>query len=157
MADVTASDRIFNLVTSNDELIGSLDWVTDAAWTRRPADGEWSAAEIVGHVIELEPYWARQASILAENPGAEVGRTLDDPGRLAGPAAGPAVSPREAKMRLAQAGEQAAEMLRKIPDSAWSTRGRWRDRDLSLSELIEEHLTNHVRAHIDQLTAALGG
>src|ERR1700722_15167015 len=79
VAETTSSDRIFNLLTSNDELIGSLDWGSEEAWLRKPADGEWSAAEIVGHIIELEPYWAREAARLAADPGVEIGRGLDDP------------------------------------------------------------------------------
>lgn len=156
MPETTAADRIFNLLTANDELIGSLDWVSDAAWARRPADGEWSAAEIVGHLIELEPYWAGQAARLVEQPGAEVGRGLEDPGRLEGPSAGVTLSPREARARLAQAGQEAAEILRKIPDSAWSTRGTWRGNAMTVDDLIEQHLLEHVRQHIQQFEAALG-
>jgi hypothetical protein len=156
MAEVTASDRIFNLLTCNDELIGSLDWVTDEAWTRRPAESEWSAAEIVGHVIELEPYWAAQAAYLAGNPGAEIGRTLEDPVRLSGPSSGAALSPKEARIRLAESGEQAAETLRRLPESAWAITGRWRDGQVTVSDLIERHLIQHVREHLDQVSAALG-
>ena len=154
---VTASDRIFNLLTSNDELIGSLDWVTADAWTRRPSESEWSAAEIVGHVIELEPYWAAQAAYLAEHPGAEVGRTLEDPIRLSGPERGLALSAQDARARLAQSGEQAAEMLRKLPDGVWSTKGIWRGGEITIDEMIEQHLIAHVRAHLEQVTAALAG
>jgi uncharacterized damage-inducible protein DinB len=157
VADTTSSDRIFNLLTSNDELIGSLDWVSDAAWLRKPADGEWSAAEIVGHIIELEPYWAREAARLAADPGAEIGRGLDDHARLSGAAAGGTRTAKEARMLLAQAGESAAETLRKIPDSAWSIRGTWRGTEMSVSELVERHLTDHVREHIGQAVAALDG
>jgi hypothetical protein len=152
---VSASDRIFNLLTSNDELIGSLDWVTPEAWTRRPGDSEWSAAEIVGHVIELEPYWAGQAAFLAAHPGAEVGRGLDDPVRLSGPDQGTALSARDARTRLAQSGEQAAEILRKLPESAWSIRGSWRGTEMTVDQLIEQHLIVHVREHLEQVTAVL--
>jgi uncharacterized damage-inducible protein DinB len=154
---VTASDQIFSLLTSNDELIGSLDWVSEEAWSRRPAADDWSAAEIVGHVIELEPYWAQQAAYLAGHPGAEIGRTLEDPVRLSGPTSGAALSAREARTRLAESGQQAADILRKLPDGAWSITGVWRGGELTLSELIERHLISHVREHLEQITAALEG
>ena len=154
---VTASDRIFNLLTTNDELIGSLDWLTAEAWTRRPGEAEWSAAEIVGHVIELEPYWARQAAHLAEHPGAEVGRGLEDPVRLSGPDRGTALTAQEARTRLAESGEQAAEILRRLPDSAWSIKGSWRGTEMTIDELIERHLIHHVREHLEQITTALAG
>jgi uncharacterized damage-inducible protein DinB len=157
VADVISSDRIFNLLTCNDELIGSLDWVSDEAWRRRPAEGEWSAAEIVGHLIELEPYWAREAGRLAANPGADVGRGLDDPIRLSGPVSGQALSAKEARTLLAQAGEAAAEMLRKIPDSGWGSSGTWRGTTMTVADLVEQHLTEHVRQHVDQAVAALEG
>jgi uncharacterized damage-inducible protein DinB len=155
MADTLADYQIFKLTKLNDDLYGSLDWVSEQQWTRRPAEGEWSVAEIVGHVIELEPYWARQAAKLAEQPGAAIGRTLEDPVRLSGPQGGLALTPKEARTRVAQAGEEAAELLRKVPDSAWSTAGSWRGGEMTLGRLVQEHLVDHVRAHLEQATAAL--
>ena len=155
MADTLAADLIFTLTTLNDELIGSLDWVPDEAWTKRSGQDDWSAAEIVGHVVELEPYWARQAAYLAEHPGSSVGRTLEDPERLAGPNRGLSIPSKEARTRVAQAGEEAAEILRKIPDSAWTASGTWRDEPISLAELLQRHLVDHVRDHLDQVTVAL--
>lgn len=156
MAEAQAAARIFELTTLNDEFIGTLDWVSDEAWTRRPAPGDWSAAEIVGHVIELEPYWAGEALRLAENPGAEVGRQLDNPQRLSGPETGMAMSARDARARIARSGEQAVDLLRRIPDAAWSTAGRWRGEDITLADLLQRHLIDHLREHLEQASAALG-
>ncbi len=156
MAEALAAARIFELTTLNDEFIGSLDWVTDEAWTRRPAANEWSAAEIVGHVIELEPYWAGEALRLAESPGCEVGRQIDDPQRLSGPEAGMTLSAKDARARIARSGEQAVDLLRRIPDSAWSAMGKWRGEDVTLADLLQRHLINHVREHLEQATTALG-
>src|SRR6266571_1312522 len=136
MADVLAAEQIFNMTTLNDELIGSLDWLSADAWARKPTEGEWSAAEIVGHVIELEPHWARMAAEIVATPGTEIARELEDPERLSGPGSGPTLNPKEARMRLAQAGEQAAEILRKIPDSAWTAKGKSRGEDVTVGELI---------------------
>jgi DinB family protein len=155
MADTLAADLIFTLTTLNDELIGSLDWVPEEAWSKRSGPDAWSAAEIIGHVIELEPYWARQAALLAERPGSAVGRGLEDPERLAGPAQGISTPPKEARTRIAQAGEETAEILRKIPDSAFAVTGTWRDAPISLAELLQRHLVDHVRDHLEQVTEAL--
>lgn len=156
MAEAQAAARIFELTTLNDEFIGTLDWVTDEAWTRRPAPDEWSAAEIVGHVIELEPYWAGVAVQLAENPGAALGRPLDDPHRLSGPESGATLTAADARARIARSGEQAAELLRRIPNAAWSTKGKWRGEDMTLADLLRMHLIDHVREHLEQASAALG-
>jgi uncharacterized damage-inducible protein DinB len=155
MAEALAAAQIFQLTTLNDEFIGSLDWVTNEAWTRRPGPGEWSAAEIVGHVIELEPYWASEALRLAENPGCEVGRQLDDARRLAGPESGMTLDAKDARTRIARSGEQAVELLRRIPDSAWSMTGKWRGQDVTLADLLQRHLIEHLRDHLEQATAAL--
>jgi uncharacterized damage-inducible protein DinB len=157
MTEAVAADQIFQLTTLNDEFIGSLDWVSDEAWTRRRGEGEWSIAEIVGHVIELEPYWAEQAARLAEHPGSEVGRQLDDPRRLSGPERGLALSAKDARGQLARSGEQAAELLRRIPDAAWTTTGTWRGNTITVAELVRRHLIEHVREHLEQASAALAG
>jgi DinB superfamily len=155
MADTMAADLIFTMTTLNDELIGSLDWVSDSDWTRRASPDAWSAAEIIGHVIELEPYWARQAALLAEHPGSAVGRTIEDPVRLAGPANGLTLPSKEARTRIAQAGEEASEILRKIPDSAWTVSGTWRGEPITLGDLLQRHLVDHLHEHLEQVTLAL--
>jgi uncharacterized damage-inducible protein DinB len=155
MADVLAAEQIFNMTTLNDELIGSLDWVSEEAWTRKPAEGEWSVAEIVGHVIELEPHWAAMAAELVARPGTEIARELDDPGRLAGPTSGPGFNPKEARTRIAQAGEAAAEILRRVPDSAWAVAGTSHGEKVTVGELVQAHIVDHVRQHLDQVTSAL--
>ena len=155
MADVLAAEQIFNMTTLNDELIGSLEWVSEEAWTRRPADGEWSVAEIVGHVIELEPHWAAMAAEIVARPGTEIARELDDAGRLAGPTAGPNINPKEARTRIAQAGESAAEILRRIPDSAWSAAGTSHGESVTVGDLVQAHIVEHVRQHLEQVTSVL--
>jgi hypothetical protein len=62
---------------------------------------------------------------------------------------------KDARTRLAEAGHAAAELLRKIPDTAWSTPGIWRGSQVTVDELIERHLISHVREHLEQVTAAL--
>jgi hypothetical protein len=112
MAEALAAAQIFQLTTLNDELIGTLDWVTD-------------------------------------------GRQLDDPQRLSGPETGATLSAKDARARVARSGEQAVGLLRRIPDSAWSTTGKWRGQDITLAELLQRHLIDHLREHLEQATAAL--
>ncbi len=50
---------------------------------RRPrGDGEWTAAEVTGHVAEAMSTWAEWAVTAARRPGMAVGRELDDAQRL---------------------------------------------------------------------------
>ncbi len=92
---------------------------------------------------------------MVSRPGIETARELDDPGRLSGPSSGPTLNPKEARTRLAQAGEQAAEILRRIPDAAWTVRGTSRGEDVTVGELIEAHIVDHVRQHLEQVTSVL--
>src|SRR5207248_1449197 len=53
------------------------------AFHRRPAPEEWTAAELTGHVAEFPVTFSEQARRVSESPGPQLGRSLDDPGRLA--------------------------------------------------------------------------
>jgi DinB superfamily len=151
VADGLAAEQIVNMTTLNDELSGILDSVAEEVWVREPAADEWSAAEFVGHMIEIERHWAWQAARLVASPGVEVARESDDPWRLAGPEAGTVISPKAAKAKLAQAGDEAAEIIRSIPDLAWVITGTQRGRTVTVGHLVQHNLVGHVRQHLDEV------
>ncbi len=51
-----------------------------------PGENEWSALQIVGHMVEMIPYWMNHCRTLIAATGEppRFGRTLDAPERLAG-------------------------------------------------------------------------
>src|SRR5258706_4443055 len=51
-----------------------------------PGEHEWSALQVIGHMVEMIPYWLHHCHrmIAATHEPPQFGRTLDAPERLAG-------------------------------------------------------------------------
>jgi uncharacterized damage-inducible protein DinB len=144
------------LLAANDEVQRALENIAPEGWGRS-TPGEWSAAEIVGHMIEMEPYWARVAATVARQPGSEAGRATDDSRRLGGPQTGSGLTPQEAAESLTAASNEAADILREIPAQDAAKSGRRRDGSMmTVQQIVQQLLVGHAREHAQQLTAALG-
>ena len=150
-----------------DELIDALEQAGEAyarfvetqpddAFHRRPGPEEWTAAELTGHVAEFPATFAEQARRVAEQTGAPIGRGLDDPGRLAAVARLAGAGPAEAATAVRATVHQAVRTLRSIPPDGWQARGaRARLGELSVAEIVERFVVNHLREHLAQGRAAV--
>jgi DinB superfamily len=79
----TTEELLESLERAGEEYAQFIEGQSPEAFHRRPGPDEWTAAELTGHVSEFPATFADQARRLASSPGAPLGRTLDDPGRLA--------------------------------------------------------------------------
>jgi uncharacterized damage-inducible protein DinB len=131
----------------------------DAARRLRAAPGpnEWSAMQVLGHVVEMIPYWMNhcRALIAAAEP-PRFGRTPDAAERLAGVARGAAAEPGEL-MRLLQKEVQAA--ARSIRQMTTVERGRKgvhvKRGEMTVGDIVELLIVAHAEEHVKQVRAAL--
>lgn len=157
MAEIDPTEIAGELLATNKELTQRLQSMSMEAWNERFDAEEWSAAEVVGHMAELEVHWARMAAALANQPGLDVGRPLDDPERLAGPESTASGTPAEGIERLIAAGQEAAAILRSIPSERWSVSGERDGEPRTVAEIVRRSVLDHARLHVDQCLAALEG
>lgn len=130
---------------------------SDAAFHRRPTPEEWAAAELTGHVAEFPATFAAQARRLASSPGLKLGRSLDDPGRLAAVEKLAGAGPVEAADSVRATIRQAIEELRAIPPDAWQVAGEHsRLGRLTVAEVVQEFIVDHIQTHLAQARATVG-
>src|SRR6187431_565858 len=94
-----------------DELAARLTALPEPSFTRRTGVDDWTAAEVVGHMAELLPYWAGVASAVAAEPGRPLGRALDDPDRMGAVTAANAIPRGESLARLRHATHEASQVI----------------------------------------------
>ena len=153
---------------SSVELIAALEQVGEEfarfveglppeAFHRRPGPDDWSAAEVTGHVSEAPATFAAYLRRVAEAPGAVVGRSPDDPGRLAAVARLGDAGPADGAHLVRQGVREAADTLRGIPAEGWQARGvHSRLGELSVSEMVRLSIVDHLRGHLAQAREAAG-
>lgn len=156
MTSFDPSSQADLLLAINDDLLRRIEHSSAQDWQQSPAPAEWSAAQILGHMVEMEPFWARAAAAVAARPGTRIGRATESEARLAGPRSGADLTPQEAVNRLMAAGEEASEILREIPASAGAVAGlRLDGTPITVAEIVERLLLNHAQDHTAQIVQAL--
>lgn len=121
---------------------------------RRPPDGEWSVLENLVHVVEFLPYWADQLPAVVAHPGAPFGRTHEDPARIAWVDEHGHDALGDVLPALTGAASRACRQLCSIPEEAWELTGRHRRGEMTLREITEFFLVEHLEDHFRQARAA---
>ena len=154
MIGMTEAERLEAMV---DELAERLTQLPESAFTRRAGPDDWTAAEVVGHMTEMMPYWASAAAAVSAEPGRSFGRALDDPDRVGAVAAANDVPRGEALARLRHAAHQAATTLRGLDDAARRATGNHHQRgEISADDAIRLLLMEHAEEHVRQALVAAG-
>src|ERR687886_1623937 len=78
------NERVERIAAGVQSLIETVEALPNDLLYREPEPGEWPVMSTLAHVVELMPYWAKQAlevSARSEN-SQPFGRTHDDPDRV---------------------------------------------------------------------------
>lgn len=149
---MTDAERLEAIV---DELAARLTALPDSSFTYRAGPDEWTAAEVVGHLTEMLPYWAGVATAIANEPGRTFGRALDDPDRAGAVASANQVPRAESLARLRHATHEASHAVRALNTSQWQRSGVHPERGtMTVGRLIEDLMIDHAETHVQQALAA---
>ena len=123
-----------------------------------PGEHEWSALQVIGHMVEMIPYWLHHCHrlIAATLEPPQFGRTLDAPERLAGVES---VATRDANAllgQLKQVIEAAAKDIRHMSEFERGKTGiHLRQGQMTVADVIEQLIIGHAEAHLIQVQDAL--
>jgi hypothetical protein len=123
-----------------------------------PGEHEWSALQVIGHMVEMIPYWLQHCHrlITATHEPPQFGRTLDAPERLAGVERATTSDPDELLGQLKQAVEAAAQDIRRISEVERGKTGiHLRQGKMTVADMVEQLIIGHAEAHLVQVQDAL--
>jgi hypothetical protein len=127
----------------------------------RAADGtKWSAMQVLGHMVEMIPYWLGHCRTLIAATGEPpvFGRGLDTPERLAGIERGANGNPKELLGLLNVEVNAAALAIRKMSDEERSKRGiHVKLGEMTVAAAVDRFIVAHAEEHLEQIRAALQG
>jgi hypothetical protein len=151
-----AERQIERIEAQVDELVRVIAAASDEAWTRHQ-EGQWTAAEVCGHVAEMVPFWAAQAREIAADPGRRIGREEDDPRRVGGVRQGAALDRHQTVEHLRAAAAEAAAIIRALPDSAWTAEAVSESLgQTTVERMIDALLIKHLEDHVQQVERSMG-
>jgi hypothetical protein len=125
-----------------------------------PGDQEWSALQVIGHMVEMIPYWLHHCHLLIAAPlePPQFGRALDAPERLAGVEWAATRDTDELLGQLKQAVEAATKDIRHMSAVERGKTGiHLRQGKMTVADVIEQLIVGHAEAHLVQIQEALRG
>lgn len=127
---------------------------------RKPAsETEWSAMQILGHMIEMIPYWLTHGRVLIATSGQppQFGRSLDAPERLEGVERGAVGDPNEMMQLLREEMRAAMSAIRSMSPAERNKKGvHIRRGEMTVADIIEVFIVSHAEDHLAQVQATLG-
>jgi len=122
-----------------------------------PGAAEWSVMEVLGHLVEMVPFWIGQsAKIVAAVEPPVFGRELDAPERLAGPAQGASGDMQALLKQFEVNVADAAEEIRCLSAADYAKSGRHIQRGaMTVAEVVGLFVVAHAESHLKQVREAL--
>lgn len=136
----------------NQLIDGPLAQLDPANLYKAPAENEWSIMQNLAHIVEIMPYWANEIEKLVARPGQNFGRTQQNEGRLRAIDEHGRDSLEQIKALLPGSYARLQEVLGNLRDSDLELTGvHVRYGEKSLDWFIEEFVTGHLIAHLEQI------
>ena len=121
-----------------------------------PAENEWSIMQNLAHIVEIMPYWANEIEKLVAHPGQNFGRTQQHEGRLKAISEHGGDSLEQVKEALPGSYVRLQQVLDNLRDSDLELTGvHPRFGEKSLDWFIEDFVTGHLIAHLEQIRGTL--
>jgi hypothetical protein len=142
----------------NQLIDGPLAQLDPAKLYKAPAENEWSIMQNLAHIVEIMPYWADEIEKLVAHPGQNFGRTQQHEGRLKAISEHGGDSLEQIKTALPGSYARLQEVLGNLKDSDLELTGvHPRFGEKSLDWFIEDFVTGHLIAHLEQIRSVLNG
>jgi len=122
------------------------------------SENEWSAMHILGHMIEMIPYWLTNCRVLIAATAAppQFGRTLEAPERLEGVERGATGNPDQIMQQLREEVHAAMRVIRGMSPAERDKQGvHIRRGEMTVVDIIEEFIVAHTEGHLAQVRATL--
>lgn len=135
-------------------------YAAGAALRASPGEAGWNTLQVLGHMVEMLPYWSGQIRRLmdAQGPPPPFGRALEDPGRLAGVEQGATATAAELIRQLQAETRAAAAMIRGLsPEARAKTGTHPRRGEMSVNDIVERFIIAHAEEHVEQVQRAVAG
>ena len=123
------------------------------------SENDWSAMQILGHMIEMIPYWLANCRVLIAATGAppQFGRSLEAPERLEGVERGATGNPDQIMQQLREEVYAAMSVIRGISPAERHKQGVHISRgEMTVADIIEIFVVSHAEGHLAQVRATLG-
>ena len=157
MSTKKIAEYVKQLQAAQADLVAAVEAASEKSLATAPAEDEWSAAQVVGHVAELQPFWLKKARSLSTAHPEPLSRTIEEHESRD---IAVDVATRRTKdalvASLRTSNKAALEILKGMDDDALKRSGpRWGGEIATADQVISTYVVGHVVQHAEQLKQAL--
>ncbi len=156
----SAESQARRLETSIAEITALVQQPENAERLRvAPGENEWNVLQLLGHISEMIPYWLREIRMIINTTSTElprIGRSAEDPDRLAGVDHGAKGNPDKLLEEVQEEGRKGAAAIRAFTPEERAKQGlsaRWGE--ITVSDMLERFIVAHTEEHVRQMREAL--
>ncbi|HEX9922145.1 MAG TPA: DinB family protein [Anaerolineae bacterium] len=154
----TLVNLLDELRQTQEAFLAILNQANEEALYHRPAPDSWTLAEALVHIAEARRFFADETRKILAAPGAEVGRTVEDPHRLQNIEDHGRDTLADIHQAMIASHEVVMQALSGISDDDLQLKAEHvRLGPQTLAEVIQRFLVGHDRMHVEQATALLAG
>ena len=144
------------LRAARDEVLSAIDGITEQEDREIPAPDEWSVAQLLAHIAEIQVFWVGKAVLITKENDPQISRTaVESDLRIAAVTDHVQDSLAELKSEMLAACEEALAMVGRINPRDLSRPGHREDNPMTAGEVIQ-YVGGHVRDHANQIAEASG-
>jgi hypothetical protein len=151
---VAPVDRAERLLAAAGRIRASALVVPDDALTDPdPDSGErWDRGQVLAHVAEMLPYWARQAELVASGAQVAFGRVKSDQERIAAIERDRRAHPERLLGRLDEGVGMVLDLLDRLDDQSLARTGQHQTLgEMPVAAILDRFVVDHLEEHADQL------
>ncbi len=150
LGQLSPTDIVSVLAATPHELARALADTSDDELARKPSSDEWSAKEIVGHLIELDVLFIQRVKVVLESEGLPVIPRALPPWKLHEGKGYESRTIAELVERFRQGRERTLEMVGALKSQQWMRQGTVQGKATSLLDM-GTWVGNHDRGHLAQI------
>ncbi|MCH8820597.1 MAG: DinB family protein, partial [Acidobacteria bacterium] len=144
-----------DLRSGRDAVLASVEGVSEAEAHQIPEPGEWTVAQLVAHITELQPFWISKAVLITQVDDPQITRTaVENDERLAAVTDHSQEGLASLIQQMNAVNDQVVEVVGGIDPAKLDRPGHREDNPMTAAGVIQ-YVARHVRLHADQIIESL--
>lgn len=151
---MTIQESIQSVEKSLDQIIETVEGLSEEIIRKNPIPEEWSIMQIICHVEEALPYWIGEIENIKATPGTEWGRHFTHAGRLAAVDATDTRAVSDVIAELKSIKPFVAEKLAELAEATLVTESPSRNPNFGtkpISFIVDHLIVEHAAKHFGQI------
>ncbi|MDA1188621.1 MAG: DinB family protein [Chloroflexi bacterium] len=156
MAGTEVKKLIQQVEIGYETLDVALRGISESDLRRSPGGEEWSPAQVMGHVIEMGPFWTTKVKSIAQNGGEIPTKRTPPEGevRLAAVEKYGRESLAGIQKGLRESKKLCVTNISALKDADLDVKRRRGDEETTLRGFLESHIVSHLQEHAQQMSEA---